>query len=550
MLAACQSQLDGWCNQPANCPHATRETLHARFDTTDRHHPKAWRCYATDTLAADRQSYSQGRTYCTRDSQLRALLEQCEREDHLAHIGVEVSPTGATTSATASATELDGLGASDGAATGLFDAWLEQCAASAPRCSCLQHGAHEGSVEMVLRHPAVAFFIVVSAAEQAEGLVSGLAAHNATNAYVMHTDLARRGALPLRSDVLNPRLGRLSALQALQTSNEFFDLQLVHASAVPSLLQPSAAQARSVLSLAASTLLLLPRGGAADAWRAALRALERAAPREEDVVAAAAPLGVEVVAEGCTAGGRGLRGVGCAARTEEALLVRLAWLHRLNLHHLSCWEAPRCHDRMYVMSLARAEAAADGAAWARRVPALHRVEPHGKWPPGTHPFASVAEAVALRGKAIPFETGGANLDTLVALRLHRTQRARLATQFLAIPVGRDMMLWNIVAGREGAFAIDQEGVVYPDGGVPWERRAMPYCLSVRDCYEKPLGALCGLPYTHPGQLYGAALTSAAAELFAAQCVDARRPYPCTIGCRASYEECHNFAGAISKQGII
>ena len=219
---------------------------------------------------------------------------------------------------------------------------------------------------------------------------------------------------------------------------------------------------------------------------------------------------------------------------------------RLNLHHLSCWEAPRCHDRMYLMSLARAEAAADGAAWARRVPALHRVEPHGKWPPGTHPFASVAEALALRGKAIPFETGGANLDTLVALRLHRTQRARLATQFLAIPVGRDMMLWNIVAGREGAFAIDQEGVVYPDGGVPWERRAMPYCLSVRDCYEKPLGALCGLPYTHPGQLYGAALTSAAAELFAAQCVDARRPYPCPFGCRASYEECHNFAGAIGK----
>ena len=96
------------------------------------------------------------------------------------------------------------------------------------------------------------------------------------------------------------------------------------------------------------------------------------------------------------------------------------------------------------------------------------------------------------------------------------------------------------------YLLDQEGVVYPDGGVPWERRAMPYCLSVRDCYEKPLGALCGLPYTHPGQLYGAALTSAAAELFGAQCVDARRPYPCPFGCRASYEECHNFAGAIGK----
>ena len=126
---------------------------------------------------------------------------------------------------------------------------------------------------------------------------------------------------------------------------------------------------------------------------------------------------IAVIAEGCTAGGRGLRGVGCATRVEEALLVRLAWLTRLTLHHLSCWEAPRCHDRMYVMSLVQADAPADGAAWARRVPALHRVEPHGNWPPGTHPFASVAEAVALRGKAIPFATGGANLDTLVALRL-------------------------------------------------------------------------------------------------------------------------------------
>jgi hypothetical protein len=545
MLAACHAELDGWCNQPANCPHATRGTLHARFDTTDRDHPKAWRCYATDTLSADRQSYSQGSTYCTRNSQLLALLQQCEGEDRHAHIGVEVSPTGETVRASASASAaLDYPGTSDDAsATGLFDTWLEQCAASAPRCSCLQHGTHEGSVELVLRHPAVAFFIVVAEAEQAEGLVSRLAAHNATNAYVMHTDLARRGALPLRNDVLNPRLGRLSALQALQTSNEFFDLQLVHASAVPSLLRPSPAEARSLLSLAATTLLLLPRGTAAASWRAALPALERPVPRAEDVVAAAAPLGVKVVAEGCTAGGRGLRGVGCATRVEEALLVRLAWLTRLTLHHLSCWEAPRCHDRMYVMSLVQADAPADGAAWARRVPALHRVEPHGNWPPGTHPFASVAEAVALRGKAIPFATGGTNLDTLVALRLHRTHRARLAAQFLAIPVGRDMMLWNIVAGREGAFAIDQEGFVYPDGGVPWERRAMPYCLTVRDCYEKPLGTLCGLPYTAPGRLYGAALTSAAAELFAAQCDDARRPYPCPNGCRASYEECHNGAGA-------
>jgi len=439
------------------------------------------------------------------------------------------------TSAAASATH-DGPGTSyDASATELFDAWLEQCAASVERCSCLQHGAHEGSIEMFLRHQAVAFFIVVPEAEQAERLVARLADHNATNAYVMQTDLARRGTLPLRNAVLNPRLGHLSALQALQTSNEFFDLQLVHASTAPSLLRPSAAEARSVLSLAAATLLLLPRGGAAAAWRAALPALATAVPREEDAVAAAAPMRVEVVAEGCGA---------YAAGAEEAVLVRLAWLTRLNLHHLSCWEAPRCHDRMYVMSLAQADAPADGAAWMRRVPALHRVAGNG--PPGTHPFASVAEAAALRGKAIPFATGGANLDSLAALRLHRTHRARLATQFLSIPVGRDMMLWNIVAGREGAFAIDQEGVVYPDGGVPWERRAMPYCLSVRDCYEKPLGTLCGLPYTHPGRLYGAQLTTCAAELFAAQCEDARRPYPCPNGCRASYEEC--VRGAVAAPG--
>ena len=100
-----------------------------------------------------------------------------------------------------------------------------------------------------------------------------------------------------------------------------------------------------------------------------------------------------------------------------------------------------------------------------------------------------------------------------------------------------MMLWNIVAGREGAFAIDQEGIVYADGAIPWGARAMPYCLSVRDCYEKPLGALCGLPYSPPGRLYGPTLTACAAGFFAGHCDDPGKPYPCRNGCKASYEEC-------------
>ena len=52
-------------------------------------------------------------------------------------------------------------------------------------------------------------------------------------------------------------------------------------------------------------------------------------------------------------------------------------------------------------------------------------------------------------------------------------RARLAAQFLSLPVGRDMMLWNIVVGAGGLYAIDQEGHAFEDGKIPWGERVRP-----------------------------------------------------------------------------
>ena len=538
MAAACQAVLDAWCSSPENCPHAaTHRSVHARLDTTGSGGARAWRCYAEETLTADLTQYSHGSTFCTRHGQLSALLAQC-KHNSAAPINVVVSPTGTAQPPPPDAPTSTNLGSPllQTPANEVFAAWLEQCASEGRRCSCLQHGAPKGTVELVRRFTSVAFFIIVperAAPEElaAQHLVSELAAQNATNAYVMEIELSRLGTRPMNHGVLNPRRARLTALQALQVSNEFFDLQLVHIPSLPSLHAPSTGAARSLLSLAAATLLLLPPGPSRASWRAALSHLAAAVPPEIDAVAAAAELGVELAAEGCGGSGGGV-GLGCALGSEDGLLVRLHRLSRLNAHHLSCWEAPHCHDRMYVMTLDMG-VAAGGVGWVARVPSMHRVERARGAPAG---FRTVAEALSWRGKPIPFETGGANLDSLVSLKLVATHRARLATQFLTIPVGRDMMLWNVVAGTEGAYAIDQEGVIYTDGQVPWERRAMPYCLSVRDCYEKPLGALCGLPYTPPGRLHGAALTAAATELFAAQC-DHRRPYPCANGCQASYEDC-------------
>jgi hypothetical protein len=80
-----------------------------------------------------------------------------------------------------------------------------------------------------------------------------------------------------------------------------------------------------------------------------------------------------------------------------------------------------------------------------------------------------------------FDTGGLNLDTAIGLQLAVGARARLAAQFLALPVGRDMMLWNIIVGVRGLYAIDQEVAsndrTSPPPLAPSELRAPPLTPS-------------------------------------------------------------------------
>ena len=169
------------------------------------------------------------------------------------------------------------------------------------RCSVLQHGVVPSSEALFAALPSVAFFVVEPDETAAKRLVLSLAARNASHVHVLAAPLDRVGAAPMRNAVLNPGgARRLTALQALQTSNEFFDLQLVHAAAAP-----SAAVARSLLALAPATLLLLPTAAAAAAWRAAVAALPATPPRADDAVGAAVELAAEAF-DGCAAAG-GLR---------------------------------------------------------------------------------------------------------------------------------------------------------------------------------------------------------------------------------------------------
>ena len=160
---------------------------------------------------------------------------------------------------------------------------------------------------------------------------------------------------------------------------------------------------------------------------------------------------------------------------------------------------------------------------------------------GAHHFSQLSEAWGLRGKELDFDTGGMNLDTAIGLQLAVGARARLAAQFLALPVGRDMMLWNIIIGARGLYAIDQEGRAYDDGAVPWGDRVWPYCISVRDCYEKALGALCGRQ--RPSQ----PLDDCFATLTHAQlCPQPGRPYPCANGCQPSFLDCQRRAPVVAR----
>ena len=173
---------------------------------------------------------------------------------------------------------------------------------------------------------------------------------------------------------------------------------------------------------------------------------------------------------------------------------------------------------------------ASAGEWLRRVPKLYRVDDGTRF--GAHKFTTLAAAWSMRGKDLGFDTGGLNLDTAIGLQLVSAARARLAQQFLALPIGRDMMLWNIIVGREGLYAIDQEGHAFDDGAVPWGDRVWPYCISVRDCYEKALGALCGKH--NPRQALGECFAALTKADF---CPDGAKPYPCPNGCQASFEDC-------------
>lgn len=76
----CQKQLDQWCNVPSNClSHVSfKGPLHALDDTDKSGGAKSWRCYAEKDLNSNFSKYIGGSEYCTRDSQLRSLLAQCE----------------------------------------------------------------------------------------------------------------------------------------------------------------------------------------------------------------------------------------------------------------------------------------------------------------------------------------------------------------------------------------------------------------------------------------------------------------------------------------
>ena len=438
--------------------------------------------------------------------------------------------------------------------------FLAACARR-PRCACLQHGLGYNSEAVFAAFPSVAFFVIASGAA-AQPLASRLIAANMSHVYVLRADLQMQGAGAMANGVLNPQNKQLSALQALRVSNEFFDLQLVHSSAADWLTSPVAADARAVLSLAATTLLLLPSPTAVAAWRDAISSTRpppsagsEAASGEAvngaaaDAVDETSRVEAAVSVSGCGGGSTDGADLGCADGsasstlrddgTRGALLVHLTSLRRLNAHHYSCWHSPKCHQRMYVMDLPRdghANEGAPGAAphsaatWRQRVPRLYRVDDGTRF--GPHKFATLAEAWELRGKDLGFDTGGMNLDTAIGLQLTAGARARLAAQFLALPVGRDMMLWNIIVGREGLYAIDQEGHAFDDGAIPWGQRVWPYCISVRDCYEKALAALCGR--RRPTQL----LTDCFAALTRAElCPDASQPYPCPNGCQPSFLDC-------------
>ncbi|KAL3902210.1 MAG: hypothetical protein SGPRY_012172, partial [Prymnesium sp.] len=506
-----------------------------------------WRCYARETLSSDGKKYARGTTYCTRHHQLLHLIRSCHEREALSSpdaSAVCISETGDPTPcdlAQPSLLPVDLTGvdfqpdpSEASRQSARVEEWLFQCSRGR-HCSCLVHGVSHWSFRLFSRLPTVAFFVLPYDATLADRLVHLATSRGWRHVHVLTAELQTRAPKPMQNALLNPTLARLRALQSLQLSNEFFDFQLLHTSAGPGwLCAPSLGDARSLLSLSALTLLILPQAECSARWRGAYAAASTPASTQSDPIRAAAHINPAVVGAGCLRGERPADSseVGWPkVRSQCEVLLRLRSLRRLNAHHFSCSQQPPMHRRMYVMDLPLDEPAEEGippanapiaanstsggeaemervqaeareradaldatisrarasikaprwTEWHRRVPSLFRIQEEKKFgsPADPFEFSDLATAWSMRGKDLRFDTGGVNVDTLLHLQLHPLLRLPLLEQFLSLPIGRDMMLWNIIAGAGGLYAIDQEGMFFADREVPWKQRMMPYCLSVQ-----------------------------------------------------------------------
>jgi hypothetical protein len=107
--AACQSQLDAWCNLRTSCPIVGRKegssgnfctgpffALNSSGDPTrPSQHETRWRCFAAGDLdSATHTRYNgHGSCYCTRDEQLRHELCLCEQRGNRSRCPAPSHPT-------------------------------------------------------------------------------------------------------------------------------------------------------------------------------------------------------------------------------------------------------------------------------------------------------------------------------------------------------------------------------------------------------------------------------------------------------------------------
>ena len=82
--ASCKAAMDADCNADAGCVNSIKTAggavpLVALFDTTEDHAAPSWRCYSPSSLTANNTKYSKGDLFCSRDSELEAVLRNCSQ---------------------------------------------------------------------------------------------------------------------------------------------------------------------------------------------------------------------------------------------------------------------------------------------------------------------------------------------------------------------------------------------------------------------------------------------------------------------------------------